>query len=228
MGNCGCGGKCGDCKKIKAKELKKGFCDPHYTGDLKYDGTEFTCETDQEITLETDENLNSIILAHATALCELTGETDVFTSILSVGDTFTLIGDGSIDSFVASTSFNIVLDPGKYVVFLKGYFARNDVAEDVGSKWMDYKLVTNTMITITDTDASDVDVDGSLARYYQGFANTDVVNKGYTVGTGYTSGIVEVADDTQKILKAIFTFAETVEHGYSRDLSLVAIRIKNN
>ena len=226
--DCGCGGKCGDCKKIKATELKKGFCDPHHTGDLVYDGTEFECAVDENLNLDHGDNLNEILLAHASSLCALTDETDAVTSILSVGDTFTLIGNDTVDEFIASLSFNLTLGPGKYLVMLKGYFARNDQNSDVGSKWMDYKLVTNTNVALTGVDASDVDVAGSLGRYYQGFENTSTANKAFTVGQGYTSGIVEVADGTQKIVKAIFELFETVEYGYAKDLSLVAIRIKNN
>ena len=113
MGNCGCGGKCGDCKKIKAKELKKGFCDPHYTGDLKYDGTEFTCETDQEITLETDENLNSIILAFAQKLCEHgVSITDLEAALESFTTEVTNISAGNNTNYAANNDLDNTVTAG--------------------------------------------------------------------------------------------------------------------
>jgi len=69
---CNCGGKCTDCKKIKAKDLPSKFCDPAYSGDVKYDGTVFTCAADTTLSLAQGDLLNDIILNHATALCSMT------------------------------------------------------------------------------------------------------------------------------------------------------------
>jgi hypothetical protein len=70
MGACNCGGNCNDCKKIKAKTIAENFCDPHFTGNIKYDGTELVCTNNTDINVTQGRSLNDILLGFATQLCQ--------------------------------------------------------------------------------------------------------------------------------------------------------------
>lgn len=71
MGACNCGGKCNDCKKIAARTLAENFCDPHFTGNIKYDGTVSECEANADISLTEGRSLNAILLGFKAQLCTM-------------------------------------------------------------------------------------------------------------------------------------------------------------
>lgn len=208
-----CGGKCGDCKKIKAKELKARFCDPGYTGDIKYDGTAFICEADTDLNLAEGDNLNTIILAHAEKLCEhessITTLEETVENFETGNNTYYAANSELDDSVTDGNTFDtdpiIVLVAGTYIVNF-GAFANvfggakfEAYIRETTDGGTDYKSGREGVITNTEGTPEAVEmlsVSNTLSIVLE--ANDQIVLRfkatdGNIVALGYSVTLIKVA-----------------------------------
>lgn len=163
---CNCGGKCNDCKKIKSNPLKKNFCDPYFTGNIKYDGTGFeACTEDEEIVLASGDGLNDIIDLVFEKLCTLTKRSNDQASV-----------NGDLEDSIAATenyttSELTIPEDGKYLV----NFGMN-VTLAAGAECRVYVKKTNTVAATYSGGRQAIVQNSTDASEYQNVSNTMILD----------------------------------------------------
>jgi hypothetical protein len=214
MGACKCGGNCNDCKKIKARTIVENYCDPHFTGNIKYDGIEFICENNTALNLSTGNLLNDIILAHATALCENDSLLEgIAISITEINDSIIEINE-ALDADVFLEDYADIEEGGSIAASTTANFGLLTVVVD-GK----YLINWNINVTLDGTaefrglirKTSGTPVDYGSGRGSNGSANTETSQ--YANGSG--SLILDlIAGETLVIKVSAFSNIVTV-FGYN-------------
>jgi len=129
---------------------------------------------------------------------------------------------------VINTGFNLVLDPGCYVVDFStsahpGWTGTFPEPIILTSKWFDFWIVSNQDVTKTDIDGNDQILDGSVRRFRN--ASEAVSDPTIMSIPIYTKGqTLVVPEGEQRIVKVVF---ENAEEGWGlyNDRILSALKI---
>lgn len=216
----GCG-----CEKKKTPS-QKILQETALTGDIKYDGGDITCgencpdDCESFFEITNCDNLNEVIQKMFDLVCNRAPKN--YHIVQSADYVFTAAGDQ-----VINTTFNLVLDPGCYVVdFSTSAHPGNsgDLQSPIlTSKWFDFRIVSNSDVTKTDIDAGDINLAGSNRRFRnQAEAVADDTIQSIPI---YTKGqTLVVPEGEQRIVKVVIDCQE-LGWGIFNDRILSALKI---